>query len=101
MFILHWNIESVLANKAVFHTLKEYVECWICYTPQVLDLSPTQSSSPHHRLQFNSKILKFYWITWILPMLQFLKKQPKKNKAQLNPRAWEKISLTLLKENVP
>lgn len=60
MFILHRNIESVLTNKAVFHTLKEYVECWIRYILEVLDLSPTQSSSPPHILQFNSKILKHY-----------------------------------------
>ena len=73
MFILHWNIESVLTNKAVFHTLKEYVECWICYILEVLDLSPAQSSSPRHVFHFNSKILKHYWITWILLMLQSYK----------------------------
>lgn len=35
------------------------------------------------------------------PHASVLKKTTQKNKAQLTPRAWEKISLTLLKENVP
>lgn len=35
------------------------------------------------------------------PHASMLKKTTQKNKAQLTPRAWAKISLTLLKVNIP